>query len=201
MGYTVNSVKKAWDKAKEIFPGDYRHDAESSARAGYPIYISTTKGSTDHIGDIGERLEVNIGAESTNIWIDEDPKATVLKEEVAKLKAALEKEQEWKPADNTGTQMPQDKYLTLERFGDIMTDEKATEWITEEFGFKPEAVKIKAKVQTYEVNRHHIMRDGETYERKPIYCSTDWNYVRFNVVGNTTWQYEAINGELHQYID
>lgn len=201
MGYTVNSVKKAWDKANEIFPGDYLHDAEASAGAGYPIYISTVKGSTDHISDLGCRLEVNIGAESINIRIEEDPEITELKKEVAELKAALEKEEEWKVSENSGTQMSQDDYLALERCGDVMTEDKAAEWVAEEFGFKPEAVKIKTKVGTYEVNRHRRVRNGETYERKPIYCSTDWNYVRFNVTGNVTWQYEAVNGELHPYMD
>ena len=201
MGYTVNSVKKAWDKANELFPGDYLHDAEASAGAGYPIYMSTVKGSTDHISDLGRRLEVNIGAESINIWIEEDPEITELKKEVAELKAALEKEEEWKVSENSGTQMSQDDYLALERCGDVMTEDKATEWVAEEFGFKPEAVKIKTKVGTYEVNRHRRVRNGKTYDRKPIYCSTDWNYVRFNVTGNVTWQYEAVNGELHPYMD
>ena len=200
MGYTVNSVKTAWDKANEIFPGDYLHDAELSERAGYPIYMSTVKGSMDHISDLGCRLEVNIGAESINIWIKEDPEITELKKEVAELKAALEKEEEWKVSETSGTQMSQDDYLALERSGDIMTEDKAAEWVAEEFGFNPKAVKIRTKAQTYEVNRHHKMRNGETYERKPIYCSTDWNYVRFDVNGNITWQYEAVNGELYPYM-
>ena len=201
MGYTVNSVKKAWDKANEIFPGDYQHDTEASAGAGYPIYMSTIKGSTDHISDLGGRLEVNIGAESINIWIEEDPEIKELKEEVAKLKAALEKEEEWKVSENCGTKMSQEEYLALERCGDIMTDDKAAEWVAEEFGFKPEAVKVKTKAQTYEANRHRRLRDGETYERKPMYCSTDWNYVRFDVTGNITWQYEVVNGELYPYVN
>lgn len=201
MGYTVNSVKKAWSKANEIFPGDYQHDTEASAGAGYPIYMSTVKGSTDHISDLGCRLEVNIGAESINIWIEEDPEIAELKKEVAELKAALEKEEEWKVSENSGTQMSQDDYLALERCGNIMTEDKAAEWVAEEFGFSPKAVKIKTKVGTYEVNRHRRVRDGKTYDRKPIYCSTDWNYVRFNITGNVTWQYEAVNGELHPYMD
>jgi len=32
--------------------------------------------------------------------------------------------------------------------------------------------------------------------REPLYCASDWNYARFDVNG---WQYEMINGGLHQY--
>ena len=133
---TVNSVKKAWAKADELFPGDYQRDAQASERAGYPIYMSVIQGSNDHISDLGTCLEVNIGAESINIHINEDPEIAELNEEIEKLKAALEAEEEWKPAKNVGTNMKQEDYLHLENSGDVMTDEKAVEWIAEEFGFK-----------------------------------------------------------------
>lgn len=199
MAYNVNSVKKAWAKANEIFPADYQHDKEASERAGYPIYMSVIQGSNDHISDLGTCLEVNIGAESINIHINEDPEIAELNEEIEKLKAALEKEEKWVPAKNVGTNMNQVDYLHLENSGDVMTDEKAVEWIAEEFGFKPEAVKIKTKAQTYEANRHHRLRESAVYERKPLYCATDWNYVRFNVRGNLEWQYEVVNGYLYPY--
>ncbi|MBR3721274.1 MAG: hypothetical protein IKN12_00760 [Selenomonadaceae bacterium] len=196
---TVNSVKKAWAKADELFPGDYQRDAQASERAGYPIYMSVIQGSNDHISDLGTCLEVNIGAESINIHINEDPEIAELNEEIEKLKAALEAEEEWKPAKNVGTNMKQEDYLHLENSGDVMTDEKAVEWIAEEFGFKPDMVKIRREVQTYEVNRHHRSRKSAVYERKPLYCATDWNYVRFDIIGNLCWQYEAINGYLYPY--
>lgn len=35
-----------------------------------------------------------------------------------------------------------------------------------------------------------------TYDREPLYESTDWNYVRFDVCGMT---YEYVNGQLVMY--
>lgn len=70
---TVSSVKEAWSKANEIFPGDYMHDSDCSNRAGYDIYWSTTQGLNAWISDLGDRLEVNLpNGNSVNIWIDEN---------------------------------------------------------------------------------------------------------------------------------
>lgn len=55
----VNSMSTAWEVAASIFPTDYQKDEESSKRAGYSIYKTT---STDesfsgfHISDLNTRL-------------------------------------------------------------------------------------------------------------------------------------------------
>lgn len=60
----ANSISTAWEVAASIFPTDYKKDEESSKRAGYPIYTTT---STDesfsgfHISDLNTRLEVSMG--------------------------------------------------------------------------------------------------------------------------------------------
>ena len=70
----VNSISTAWEVAASIFPTDYQKDEESSKRAGYPIYKTT---STDesfsrfHISDLNTRLEVSMGAETAMIWVEE----------------------------------------------------------------------------------------------------------------------------------
>ena len=38
----VNSISTAWEVAASIFPTDYQKDEESSKRAGYPIYKTTS---------------------------------------------------------------------------------------------------------------------------------------------------------------
>lgn len=38
----VNSMSTAWEVAASIFPTDYQKDEESSKRAGYPIYKTTS---------------------------------------------------------------------------------------------------------------------------------------------------------------
>lgn len=69
---TVNSIKKAWEEADKLMATDYIKDEMASERARYPIYMSTLEGSMDHISDLGDRLEVTVGANTYNIWIEED---------------------------------------------------------------------------------------------------------------------------------
>ena len=95
----VNSVSEAWRTAERIFPTDYEKNEESSKRAGYPIYETT---STDerfsgfHISDLNTRLEVNMGAETVTIWIEEDAFEIIVKglteDEKESLKEVIDKE-------------------------------------------------------------------------------------------------------------
>lgn len=119
-------------------------------------------------------------------------------EEIEKLKAQLDSELEWTPCKDAGTRMTQRDYVKLkeDKFTKAMNDEEATNFIAEELGFNAERVRIIRKAETYEVNKHHRMRVAETYEREPLYESTDWNYVRFDVCGMT---YEYVNGQLMMY--
>lgn len=114
------------------------------------------------------------------------------------LQAQLDAELEWTPCKDAGTRMTQRDYVKLkeDRFTKTMTDEEAANFIAEELGFNAARVKIIRKAETYEVNKHHRMRVAETYDREPLYESTDWNYVRFDVNGIG---YEYINGQLTLY--
>ena len=95
----VNSISTAWEVAASIFPTDYQKDEESSKRAGYPIYKTT---STDenfsgfHISDLNTRLEVSMGAETAMIWVEENTFEIVVKglteEEKESLKEVVDKE-------------------------------------------------------------------------------------------------------------
>lgn len=118
--------------------------------------------------------------------------------EIEKLKAQLDAELEWTLCKDAGTQMTQRDYVKLreDSFTKTMTDEEAANFIAEELGFNAERVKIIHTVETLEVNKHRRMRVAETYEREPLYESTDWNYVRFDVYGMT---YEYVNGQLMMY--
>lgn len=95
----VNSVSEAWRAAARIFPTDYEMNEESSKRAGYSIYetVSTDERfSGFHISDLATRLEVNMGAETVMIWIEEDAFEIVVKglteEEKESLKEVVDKE-------------------------------------------------------------------------------------------------------------
>lgn len=114
------------------------------------------------------------------------------------LQAQLDAELEWTASKSAGTQMTQRDYVKLreDSFTKTMTDEEAANFIAEELGFNAERVKIIHTVETFEVNKHRRMRVAETYDREPLYSSTDWNYVRFNVNGI---EYEYIDGQLEMY--
>lgn len=95
----VKSVSEAWRAAARIFPTDYEKNEESSKRAGYPIYetVSTDERfSGFHISDLNTRLEVNMGAKTVMIWIEEDTFGIVVKglseDEKERLKEVIDKE-------------------------------------------------------------------------------------------------------------
>lgn len=115
---------------------------------------------------------------------------------IDQLTVELDRELEWKPAKNTGTNMGQESYDHLASSGRVMTDEEAKAFIAGECGFAPDKIRILHEVSTYEVNKHSRLRKAATFDRAPVYESTDWNYVRFDCA---CFMYELVNGELRFY--
>ena len=115
---------------------------------------------------------------------------------IEQLTAELDKELEWRPAADTGTNMEQKRYEHLAQNGRKMTDQEAREFIADECGFSADKITILHTVNTYEVNKHHRLRKSAEYERQPVYEATDWNYVRFDCA---CFMYELVNGELRFY--
>ena len=116
--------------------------------------------------------------------------------QIAELNADLDRELEWKPCDGSGTNMTQERYEHLANCGQVMSDEEAKEFIADECGFDPEKIHILHEVNTYEVNKHRRLRVAGTFDRAPMYESTDWNYIRFDCA---CFMYEFINGQLCFY--
>lgn len=96
----VTSKHEAWRKADEIFPTDYLKDERASLAAGYDIYWSTTE-QYAWISDLGDRLELNIGAETVNIWIEEPKFAEYQIEDALKVIS----EAIYQIDDNIGTKL------------------------------------------------------------------------------------------------
>ena len=119
---------------------------------------------------------------------------------IAKLEKALDKELEWEPDENAGTNLAQYNYKELldSTTTEKLSDEKAVTLVSEMFGFMPERIEIIHDISTFERNRHGRLRVRETFTRDPLYASTDWNYVRFNCAG---CQWEMIDGGLTAYED
>lgn len=68
---TVSSREKAWKEVNKLFPTDYEKDEQSSSNAGYDIYRHSTLNFYNWISDLGCRLEVNLGSQTINIWIED----------------------------------------------------------------------------------------------------------------------------------
>ena len=115
---------------------------------------------------------------------------------IDELTAELDKELEWKPSTGTGSNMEQSRYEEMASSGRIMTDEEAKAFIADECGFAPEKIHILHEVCTYDVNKHRRLRKSGTFDRAPVYGSTDWNYIRFDCA---SFMYELVNGELEFY--
>lgn len=111
----------------------------------------------------------------------------------------LDRELGWKPR-GVLSQMSQESYEDLARTRDVrfLSEQEAKEWIEKECGFCSGQIRIVTQLYTYDVNKHYMFRRTGTVERKPVYFSTDWNYVRFDC---GRWQYEIVNGELKLYCD
>lgn len=172
-------------------------------------FCEAYKGNVNSIAEIIARsadADLNKEFDSRDKLIDELKNQAVglksdiiyLNEQIEELEEQLDKELDWKPCKNAGTQMTQTDYqnLAADKFVKSMTDEEAANFIAEELGFDPKKVKIIPTVETFESNKYHRMRVAVRYKREPLYSSTDWNYVRFDVNGI---EYEYINGQIVMY--
>ena len=125
-----------------------------------------------------------------------------LQDQVAQLTKQLDRELEWKPYE-LSQNVPQADYAKLANGAEnglcahYMTDEEAIRWICDEFDFDPAKITIIHEVPEYEINRHHQLRKtGKMYDRRPVYCATDYHYIRFNT---KHWFYEVWNGQLRPF--
>lgn len=123
-----------------------------------------------------------------------DKELHTARNQIARLEAQLEREQEWKPWTNKDAVTEED-YNRLFNTGYKMNDDTAKDWIADEWGFDRSKIRINRKMKTFEVNRHSQLRQVGEIDRAPYYEATDWYYVFFTVCG---MDYEAYNGSLTQ---
>lgn len=124
---------------------------------------------------------------------------------IARLEAALEREQEWKLYESEHN-VKQKDYEELAKSIDCgaryMTDEEALDWVVQETGFARERIQIVHELPLEEINRHHqVRRTGKMVDRRPVYSATDWHYIVFNVRANVAHGWELYNGNLTPYWD
>ena len=71
--------------------------------------------------------------------------------------------------------------------------------IANEFGFARNRIRIIHELPVYEINRHRRLRKAGTAARKALFNAWDWNYIVFEVHGNTAMAYEMHDGGLQVY--
>ena len=124
---------------------------------------------------------------------------------LAFFQAELDRELEWKPYEFTQN-IPQAEYAELAKCVDsgsarYMTDDEALDWVCREFGFDRSQVTILHEINEQEINRHNLCRaSGRKIDRRPVYCATDYHYIRFNA-GCGAWQWEVWNGQIRPFYD
>ena len=124
---------------------------------------------------------------------------------LAALQAELDRELEWKPYEFTKN-ISQAEYAELAKCVDsgsarYMTDDEALDWVCREFGFDRSQVTILHEIDEQEINRHNLCRaSGRKIDRRPVYCATDYHYIRFNA-GCGAWQWEVWNGQIRPFWD
>ena len=120
-----------------------------------------------------------------------------LEKEIERLKAHLEREQEWRPYQLT-EYVSDEEYENLKKdCKDIpVNDDEAKETLHRYFGFDPAMIRIYHWALTYEKNRHGACRPVGRVERNPYHLSSDYNYYLFDCGAYT---YEVHNGELYKY--
>ena len=121
-----------------------------------------------------------------------------LREQLEKTKAQLDRELDWQPAKDIGTNMSEREYQLLADDTAPMSELDAIRRITQECGFDMACIELVQTVETFDKNKYGKCRVSGTFSRLPVWASTDWNYIRFQVCGN---QWEIVNGELMAYYD
>ncbi len=153
---------------------------------------------------IAERIQREVNLDIIKKEREQADELTRRDVEIERLKKELDRELEWKPYEDTHN-ITQAQYTDLAESvpggaARYMSDDEALDWICDEFGFDRSKVTVLHEIDEYEINRHnHLRRTGKKIDRRPIYCATDYHYIRFNV--GPGWQWEAWNGQIYPFYD
>ena len=147
---------------------------------------------------IAERIQREVNMQHINVQREAEKAQKAMEERIAELEKALEREQEWRPYEDTDNVQQADyERLASQSDTEHMSDEKAKDLLYEWYGFAKEKIKIHRTLPRYEVNRHRQLRKVGEIDRAPIYNATDWNYIRFDC---GCMSYELYNDNLRPYM-
>lgn len=149
-------------------------------------------------GGIAERIQREVNMKNINAQHEAEKVQKAMESRIAELEKALEREQEWKPYEDTDNVQQADyERLASQSDTEHMSDEKAKDLLYEWYGFAKEKIKIHHSVPVYEANRHRRLRKVGEFDRSPLYNATDWNYIRFDC---GCMSYELYNDNLRPYL-
>lgn len=181
----------------EVIERDY----ESSKLDKYE-YCEAYKTDKDGMAERLARIVDKLGWEQTDRATKElnrlRKELTDTQARLTETQTQLDRELDWQPAKDIGTNMSEREYQLLADNTAPMSELDAIRRIAHECGFDMSCIKLVPTVETFDVNKHQKCRVSGTYSRLPVWASTDWNYIRFDVCGN---QWEIVNGELMPYYD
>lgn len=142
---TVKTPQDAWKIADMLMNTDYERDDKASERAGYPIYNATDRSVPEWISDLTDRLEVNRGGKTTNIWILDNmknPARGVLEERIEELKVKLNNDADFMNELTKRLKEVSDKYRFAKMIRDVAQDIFETTKIVEELEDRLEDIKM-----------------------------------------------------------
>lgn len=181
----------------EVIEQDY-----NSSQLDKYEYCEAYKADKDGIAERLARLADKCACERDDKHADElkasFTEIKLLHDRVAEAKAQLDRELDWHPAKDIGTNMSEREYQLLADDTAPMSELDAIRRIAIECGFDMACIQLVQTVETFDKNKYGKCRVSGTFSRLPVWASTDWNYIRFQVCGN---QWEIVNGELMAYYD
>lgn len=138
----------------------------------------------------GDGLEEELRKANTEI--------SLLRGKLEDVRAQLDRELDWQPAKDIGTNMSEKEYAELADDEPPLSDLEAIRRVHKECGFDMAYIRIVTTVRTFDKSKHGKCRVSGEYSRSPVWSSSDWNYIRFDVAD---MQWEIVNGELMPYYD
>ena len=147
---------------------------------------------------LAEKIQRAANMEAFKLQTKAADEAAAAQAQISKLEKQLEREQEWKPYDDTNNH-PQAEYdkLKADRDTQVLSDEEAKALLYDWYGFAKEKIRIHRTIPQYEVNRHRQLRQIGEIDRAPLYNATDWNYIRFDC---GCMSYELVNDDLRPFL-
>lgn len=155
-------------------------------------FASGTNSQYDKLFDMNER-NCSVDELVLMIWLcSNEISREQIKQELAKHTADSKPE----IIKDMGTNMSEADYQKLRDDGRWeISEAEAKMLINEEFGFEVSRIQILYDVVVF-IKDGRYAKAHQRLKRKPQNCSTDYNYVRFDVDNR---QYEMVNGELMFY--